>query len=64
MQYVSTLRTLINSSRPRPSVSLGSMLGLVTDLRSLAQTNRDNSVYIYKMREHMLHPLLKDIWEI
>ena len=71
-----TLRTLINSTRPQPSVFLGRCLSLLADLRSLAQTKterdnslaqteeRDNSLDLCKMRENIVHPLLREIWDI
>ena len=71
-----TLRTLINSTRPQPSVFLGRCLSLLSDVRNLAQTKewdnslaqtkteRDNSLDLYKMRENIVHPLLREIWDI
>ena len=82
-----TLRTLINSTRPQPSVFLGRCLSLLADVRSLAQTKterdnslaqteerdnslalteteRDNSLDLCKMRENIVHPLLREIWDI
>ena len=70
------LRTLINNTRPQPSVFLGKCLSLLADLRSLAQTKterdnslaqteeRDNSLDLCKMRENIVHPLLREIWDI
>ena len=71
------LRTLINNTRPQPSVFLGKCLSLLPDVRrpaqteteqddSLAQTEteRDNSLDLCKMRENIVHPLLREIWDI
>ena len=60
------LRTLINNTRPQPSVFLGKCLSLLPDVRRPAQTEteRDNSLDLCKMRENIVHPLLREIWDI
>lgn len=64
MEYVKTLRTYINYNRPDPSVHLGSVLQLLVELRSVAAANTAHCLYLYKMRPHLLHPLIKELWDI
>ena len=63
-QYVNTLRVYVNNNRPNPSVVLGSILNLLVDLRSLAVANHHHCIYLYKMKPHLLHPLLQELWHI
>ena len=64
MHYVNTLRTYVNHHRDDSSVFLGSLLHLLVDLRSLALSNIHHCIYLYKMKSHLLHPLLKELWDI
>ena len=64
MEYVKTLRAYVNYNRPNPSVFLGSLLSLLVDLRSLALSNIHHCIYLYKMKAYLLHPLLKELWDI
>ena len=61
---MSTLRTYVNYNRPDPSFFRGSILNLLVDLRSLALDNIHHCIYLYKMKSHLLHPLLKELWDI
>ena len=63
-QYVNTLRVYINNNRPNPSVVFGSILNLLVDLRSLSVANHHHCIYLYKMKPHLLHPLLQELWNI